>query len=140
MNKPFVTPTRLERVTDFPVSFAQTEVRQNKSITVASIPVTLGQQLIVRSLTLHLLKILTPGEIALLRNTAFGMCHIGVYFGTMLTSPIAYARLLSVGACTTNLFNRWRFTTPGIYTVVVANNTENLVLSMAATGAVRLML
>jgi hypothetical protein len=139
MNKPFVTPARLERVFDIPVSFAQTEVRQNKTIAIATIPVNQGEKLLLQSLSIHLVKILTPGENAILRNTAFGMAHVGLYFGGMLTSPLAYARLLNVGVCTTNLFRRWAVTTPGVYTVVIANNTDNLILSLSATGSVKMI-
>lgn len=42
MNKPFITPARLERVKDIPVSMAQTELRQNKYIHIATIPLNQG--------------------------------------------------------------------------------------------------
>lgn len=138
MNKPFVTPARLERVLDIPISFAQTELRQNKTLHIATIPVIAGQYLILQSLTLHLVKVLTPGQNPVLKNTAFGMAHVGLYFGSMLTSPVAFTRAATVGASTTNLFRRWRAETPGVYYVVVANNCNNLILSVACTGAAKL--
>lgn len=92
----------------------------------------------MQSLTLHLVKVLTPGQNPILRNTAFGMAHVGVYFGSMLTSPLAYARVTTVGAATTNLWRRWVAATPGVYTVVASNNCDNLILSVVVTGSLKI--
>lgn len=133
-----VTPNRLGHVIDIPVTFASTELTRSRAIHVAQIPVTLGQRLIMRTLTLHVPKALTASVQPVLFNSSLGFVSVGVYFGKMLTSPLAVAKMSGVGSCTVNPFVRHVFATPGIYTVVVSNNTSNADYAVIATGAFKL--
>lgn len=96
-----------------------------------------GQVLELRSLNLHLIKVLTPGVIPQYVNRSLGLSSVGVYFGTMLTGAGALVKGLQVGV---SQFNQWsvrRFISPGIYTVVVSNNTRNIDISVAITGTLK---
>lgn len=133
-----VTPNRLGRIIDVPIGFASTELNRSRAIHVAQVPVTLGQRLVLRTLTLHVPKALTANVTPILFNSALGYVSVGVYFGDMLTSPLAVAKMSGVGSSTVNPFARHVFSTPGIYTVVVSNNTTNADFSVVTTGAFKL--
>jgi len=136
----FITPNRLNGVIDVPIYFAATELNRSRSIHVAQVPVTLGQKLTLRTLTLHVPKALTASVQPLLFNSALGFVSVGVYFGDMLTAPLAVAKMTGVGSCSVNPFARHTFATPGIYTVVVSNNTSNSDYSVVVTGAFKFYL
>ena len=140
MTKGFVTPTRFNRIVDVPFNLAQTEVRSGKAIQVAQIPVNLNQIMLIRSIVVHLPRILTPGEEALWHNEFLGFASVGVYFGKAISCPIAFAKISEVGSSTVNPFAKHIFNTPGVYTVRVSNNTRNLDLSVVVTGVAKLYL
>lgn len=132
-----VTDNRLKRSVSFPLAMAQTALTAGKVITLASIPVNRGQRLELRSLSIGLLNVLTPDTIPAYLNTAMGLCSVGLYQETMLTSPLAYT--FSYGNTTTvNPFTPCIITSPGVYAVLVSNNTSNVDLSVAVSGAIRL--
>jgi hypothetical protein len=133
-----ITPNRLGRVIDVPVSFSSTELNRSRAIHVAQIPLTLGQKLVMRTLTLHVPSALTPNVTPTLLNAALGCVSVGVYFGNMLTAPLAVAKMSGVGSCTVNPFSQHILATPGIYTVVVSNNTSNADYAVVVTGAFKL--
>ncbi len=135
-----VTPNRLNQIIDVPIYFAATELKRYRNIQIAQVPVTLGQKLVLRTLTLHLIKSLTPNIQPYLFNSALGQISVGVYFGTMLTSPLAVAKMSGIGSCTVNPFAQHVLATPGIYTVLISNNTTNCDFSVAVTGAVKLFI
>ena len=91
----YVTPNRLSRVLDIPISFAQTELRRGKYIQIAQIPIELNQRLHVRGLVIHCVKNLTPGISPVYATTSLGTVSVGVYFGSVLTSPLALAYVLN---------------------------------------------
>lgn len=96
-----------------------------------------GQALELRCLNLHLIKVLTPGVIPSYVNRSLGLCSVGVYEGTMLTGAGALVKGLQVGV---SQFNQWqvrRFISPGIYQVIVSNNAQNIDLSVAVTGTLK---
>lgn len=133
-----ITPNRLGRIIDIPVCFSSTELNYSRAIHVAQVPLTLGQKMVMRTLTLHVPNILTPTLTPILFNSALGCVSVGVYFGDMLTSPLAVAKMSGVGSCTVNPFSQHVFATPGIYTVVVSNNTNNVDYAVIVTGAFKL--
>lgn len=133
-----ITPNRLGRIIDIPVCFSSTELNHSRAIHVAQVPLTLGQKLIMRTLTLHVPNTLTPNVTPALFNSALGYVSVGVYFGDMLTSPLAVAKMSGIGSSTVNPFMQHVFATPGIYTVVVSNNTSNVDYAVVATGAFKL--
>lgn len=134
----YVNTARFAKSVTLPISLPQTELRRGRSLRVASLTLRGGERLELRSLTLQVLKILTPGPLPIYTNTALGAASVGLYLGEALTSPIAWAFVGSVGTASTNPFNVRRVVTPGLYTVIISNNTSNLDLSVCATGCVRL--
>jgi hypothetical protein len=132
-----VTTGRFARCASLPLSLAETELRAGGVITVASLDLKFGQRLELRSLTLHLVNILTPGVVTDYRSSALGLCSAGLYQGTMLTGALALTT--SQGSVTTvNPFAVCVAETPGTYTVRVSNNTNNLDLAVAVTGTAKL--
>jgi len=140
MNTGFVTPSRFNRIIDIPFALAQTELRSGKHVQVAQIPVELGQRLDVRLITLHMPRVLTPGVNPVYLNEFLGYVSVGVYFGQAISCPIAHAKLTEVGSCTVNPFAISRIITPGVYTVLVANNTSNIDVAAVVTGCAKLYL
>lgn len=136
----YISPARFSRVLNVPISLSQTELRRNKSIQITQVPVYAGQKLSLRSLNLHLTKIFNPADEVVLINSSMGLCSVGVYFGSMLTSPLAYAKLLGSGCSCSNPHIRSVFCTPGIYTVVISNNSSSNDLSACVTGSFKLYL
>lgn len=133
----FVTTQRYARVLNLPLSLSQTELAKGKSIYISEIPLEINQRLEVRSLTLTVAAILTPGVIPAYLNTAMSLASVGVYRGKMITSPLTYAAFTEQ-ATTTNPFSVCVIETPGTYNVIVSNNTSNTDLSVIVTGAVKL--
>ena len=133
----YVTTQRYARVLDLPFSFSQTELRRGKSVAVSVIPVALHQRLVIRSLTLMVVKILTPGVVTEYLNTAMSLCSVGIYRGTMISCPLLYAAFADSNA-TNNPFSPCVIETPGDYTVRVSNNTNNVDLAVVATGSAKI--
>lgn len=133
----FVTSNRYARIHDLPFSFPQTEIRSGKQITVAVIPVALHQRLVVRSLTVMVVNILTPGVIPIYLNTAMSLVSAGLYRGSMVTSPLIYA-VFSEANTTSNLFSPCVIETPGNYTLTVSNNTSNTDFAVVVTGSAKI--
>jgi len=136
----YVTPTRFQRVLDIPISFAQTELRRGKYIQIAQIPIEPNQQLHVRALAIQCVKNLTPGAVPVYATTSLGTVSVGVYFGSVLTSPLALAHVLNLGVSSINPFHVIKCLSAGVYTVVISNNTTNMDFSVSATGVAKLYL
>ncbi len=133
----YVTPAHFSRVLDLPISLAQTELRRGKCINVAQFPIQLGQWLLLRSLTLHVVKNLTPGQVPTYSTTSLGAISAGLYFGSALTSPLAIASTLSSGYSAVNPYAVVKCVCPGVYTVYVSNNTSNMDFSVVVTGSLK---
>jgi len=136
----YVTPKRLERIIELPVSMAQTELRRGETIQIAQATITQGQALEMRSLTVNLVRVLTFGQIPIYLNSAFGLCSVGLYFGPMISSPLAYAKITTNGTAMINPYKRKSMKSPGTYTVLIANNTSNIDVSICVTGSMKLYL
>lgn len=132
-----VTTNRYARTVDLPISFAQTELRAGKSITIAKITLAMHQRLELRSLSIALTTILTPEVLPVFLNTVMNLCSVGLYRGLMLTGPLAAASF-SEQPTTTNIFSPCAIETPGTYNVIVSNNTSNIDMAVVATGAMKL--
>jgi hypothetical protein len=133
----YVTPQRLARTFELPISMAQTELRRGEVIQIAQAMIAQGQTLEMRTLTLNLVRILTFGQIPVYLNSAFGLCSVGLYFGPMISSPLAYVKITTNGTAMLNPYKRKVMKSPGIYTVLIANNTNNIDLSVCATGSMK---
>ena len=133
----FVNSVRRDRCVDLPISMAQTELRAGKTLSILQIKLALGQRLELRSLSIGMPAVLTPGLVPEYLNTAMSMCSVGLYRGTIITGPLAYTT--SIGAVTTtNPFSPCVVESPGVYNVTVSNNTSNLNLSVVVAGAIKL--
>lgn len=133
----FITTNRFARILNLPISFAQTDLGAAKSIIIAQIPLAMHQRLELRSLTISLIAILTPGVIPNYHNTAMGACSVGLYQSTMISSPLAYAAITD-NPCTANPFSPCIIQCPGTYSVIVSNNSSNLDMAVSATGVIKI--
>lgn len=132
----FITDKRLERILHWPISFPQTEVRRGIAISISKLSIGLHQRFELRSLTITLVSVLTPGVIPVYLNTALGLCSVGLYQNAMLTGPLAYASITDQTS-TANPFSPCIVETPGTYDVIVSNNTNNVDLAITVTGAAK---
>ncbi len=137
MNNGIVTSQRYARVVNLPISFPQTDLTSGRSIVIARIPLYINQRLEIRSLSINLVAILTPGVLPIYLNTAMQLTSVGVYQTTMTTSPIVYSAYFQQVA-TANPFSPCVIETPGPYSVVVSNNTSNIDMAVNATGVMKL--
>lgn len=133
----FVTTQRYARVLDLPLSFSQTELAAGKSVVLSRLPLALYQRLELRSLTISVVAILTPGVVPAFLNTAMSLCSVGLYRGTIITSPLAYTAFTNMTS-TVNPFSTCVIETPGTYNVIVSNNTNNTDLAVLVTGSAKL--
>jgi hypothetical protein len=133
----YVTPSRLARTIELPISMAQTELRRGEVIQIAKAMIDQGQTLEMRMLTLNLVRVLTFGQIPVYLNSAFGLCSVGLYFGPMISSPLAYVKITTNGTAMLNPYKRKVMKSPGVYRILIANNTSNLDLSVCATGSMK---
>lgn len=134
----YLTTNQFDRIVTMPISLPQTELRRQRYLHVGVYPVALGQRLELRSLTLHLLKILTPGVGAILDNTVSGLCSVGIVIGSMATSVIGQVSINGLGASTWTADQPVIITAPGTYRVVAFNNSSNIDVSLAVTGSMKL--
>lgn len=130
----FVTTNLFPRIFDVPFNFGQTELNRGKMIVMSQFELAINQKFELRMLTINLIRILTPGAIPVYLNTALELCSVGLYRGNMLTGPLAYAAFRDQ-ACSTYAFARCTVATPGIYRIMISNNTSNVDMAVAATGS-----
>jgi len=136
----YISPNSLSNQLFVPLSFPQTELRRGKEIQIGSVVLGAGQTLELRSLTLHLVAVLTPGVDPIYHSKSLNLCSLGLYLGPMRCSALALVTADSSGAYSHNPFTLSEVKTKGTYTVVISNNTSNLDISVAATGAMKVML
>lgn len=135
----YLTNPQFELIQTHPIALPQTELRRQKTIQVATIPLALGQVLELRSLTVHLIAILTPGVNPVLENTSLGLISAGLYFGSsMTTGGIALVTASAPGASSYHPIQPVRVTAPGVYKVFVTNNSSNVDVSALVTGSARI--
>ena len=125
---------------NIPVSFAQTELRRGKFMQIAQMPLALGQLLQMRSLTLHVISNLTPGVLPVYSTSSLGTISVGLYFGSTITSPLALASVPTAGFSSINPYALVKCVSPGVYIVIVSNNTTNMDFSVCVTGSAKLYL
>lgn len=134
----YLTPERLASILTLPFNLAQTELRRSKTLQVATIPLLVGQQLDLAALNLHVVKVLTPGASPVYINTSLDSVSVGLYFGSAVCCPLASVRVATVGSAMLNPYRRASISTPGVYTVLVSNNTSNLDFSVVVSGSARI--
>lgn len=136
----YISTANFASVLTIPVSLPQTELLGGKSIEIAQVNLKLNQEFELRSMTLHLLKILTPGTTPIMNTTSLGLVSVGVYLTGMLTGSPAFVQLTVPGAASYRPSAPAKFSSPGLYTFVVSNNTSNVGLSVIVTGSAKLFL
>ena len=105
---------------------------------VAQFNLAIGQAIQLRSLTLNLCRLLTFGQNPEYANTCMGMVSVGLYFGPMITSPLAYTKNITIGVSTINPWAKKILKCPGLYSVLVSNNTSNIDASVCVAGSLKL--
>jgi len=134
-----LSTTQYSQIATVPLSLPQTEMQCQRSIQVAVIVLGLGQRLELRSLNLHLIKILTPGVVPVLETTRLGLVSAGLYLGSsMATGGIALVTATIPGVSSYHPAQPVLVSTPGIYKVFVANNSNNVDVAVALTGSARI--
>ncbi len=132
-----VTPERFDSILTFPIALAQTELRRGKTIHIGSYVLEAGQIFDVRALTLHIIRVLTPGVSPEYLNSPLGLASVGLYYGPMVCSSAALVTQTQVGSNCLNPFSIHRFVTPGTYSAVISNNTSNIDISVCVTGSIK---
>ena len=135
---PYVTDTRFSNTVGVPISLPQTELKRSKSVQIAQWNLETGQKLVLKSLSLQVVRILTPGVLPVYSTTALGTTSVGLYLDGAITSPIGIASASTVGSFAVNPRAAHVAVTPGLYTVVVSNNTENIDVSVCVSGLMRI--
>ena len=135
----FITTQRYNTTFDVPIALPQTELRRGRYINCGQIGLTLGQVLRIRCLNLHLISILTPAESPTVFSTSLGVVSAGVYFSPMMCSSPLLLTASAPGVTSFNSFSYKDFAGPGVYYFTVSNNTENIDVSVALTGVVKLL-
>lgn len=135
----YITPGRYAQTFDIPISLPQTELRRGRYIIVGQIQLALGQAMRIRCLNLHLVNIITPTAVPATFNTALGIVSAGIFLGPMFCSSAALLSSSSPGIISMNPFQFQDFATPGLYTVVVSNNTSNVDVSVLLTGVAKIL-
>lgn len=133
----FITTQRFARIANLPISLPQTQLNAGMLIVAMKITLAMHQRLELRSLNCFLANILTPGAIPVYLNTAMGLCSVSVTRSLTVCSPIAYA-LVKDRSTTSNPFSTCVIETPGVYNVIVSNNTSNVDMAVTATGLFKL--
>lgn len=135
----YLTPANFNKIVNFPVSMPETELRRGKSMIVGTYVLATGQRFQLKSLHLHVCRILNPGLLPDLINS-IGAVNVGFYQASMLTGALALVSRNGTGVSAYNMFKSCEAWTPGAYTIVVSNNTRNIDFSVSVTGAVKLFL
>ncbi len=135
----YLTSSAFERLQTLPISLPQTELRRQKTLQLMTVILNQGQRLELRSLHLHLLQILTPGVVPSLETGGLGLVSVGFYLGGgMLTGGIGVVGLSQAGVASYHPAQPVWVTSPGVYRVVVANNSSNVDVTVLVTGSLRI--
>lgn len=141
----YVRQSRRDRVIDIPVSTPQLELRRGSVLRLASVSLQPNEVLVLRALTLTVLAQLNPENVSDTLNTPQGLCSVGVYSGSMVSTPLALISTPAAGTVSMNPFRERKLVNPGLYTVILVNNTGRTVsqsadISVCVTGTLKLYL
>lgn len=134
----YITQTKFDSFVTLPVTLPQTELRTQRYIQVASFPLLQGQHLEMRSLCLHLLRILTPGVTPVTNNTSLGLASVGMLVSTMISSAFGIVSINAAGVASLNSDQPVIVTAPGNYKIMVFNNSTNVDMAVVVTGSVKI--
>lgn len=134
----YLTLTGYNRYFTLPIALPETELRTQCSIQVCTFDVRQGMKLELASCHLQVLRILTPGVSPVLADSSLGLASVGLLSSTMLSSAVGLVTQNVIGVASLNSDQPVVVTAPGIYQVVVINNSVNVDLSVVVTGMVRI--
>jgi len=155
----FLTETKLQTTLDLPVSLPTTEILQGDWIVVASIKLVSPMRLTYRYANLHLLS--STVDTALIGsanrvNASLGCAFLGLYRDYVSGHPGSVSALDTLSLSSESVVYKSTisplyYTTPGVYSFIVANNCKSsssssiststsIDLKLCATGMVRLEL
>jgi len=107
-----------------PVNLSQVELRRGNHLTVASFLLEDGQELLLRNMSISVLKQLSGGYYPVRINSQYGNCYVGLFNNKCLVNPIAVISSGDgAGFFGMDNFNLVRMLSPGVYSLVVVNNT-----------------
>ena len=138
----YVSAQRFAAVGSLPVSLPETELRRGSIITVATFALAAGQRASVRLLTLNILRATATQSSPDAINSPFGWAAVGLYAGSIVTSPLLYVAGSQIGVTATDPYQDCAIVTPGNYSVRVFNNTgltgqTAVDLAVSVTGMIR---
>lgn len=136
----YITNTRFDSYATVPIALAQTELRTQRYLQVATLPLAQGQRMELRSLHLHVLRILTPGVVPVTNNTSLGLATCGLLVSTMISSAFGIVSLNGPGVAMLNPDQPVFVSTPGTYRIMVFNNSTNVDLAVIVTGSVKIFM
>ena len=134
----YLTDSRLARIINLPIALPQTELRAGKTLVVGTVNLQRGQRLELRSLSLNVAYLLTVGALPDYAYSAYGIALVSLFYGKSDCTPLAHVYSGSRNVYATDAYRRCVFTSPGEYRILVRNNTNNLDLSVAASGAMKI--
>ncbi len=132
----YLTAADYDRFYTLPITLPETELRSRCYIQVCTFVVTEGMVLEMPSLTVQVLRILTPGVSPVLADTSLGLVSAGLLASSMLSGAVGLVTQNAVGASSWNGAQPVVITAPGVYRVVVLNNSTNVDVAVVVTGAV----
>ena len=134
----YVNQSYFDTVRTLPIVLPQTELKRETSILLASLPLNLGEYMELRSLTLHVIQLLTPGVNPSSEVDAIGAASVSVQLGGMATGAIAVVPIASPGAASLDANKPVVIRAPGVYQVYVRNHSNNVDMSVCVTGSAKI--
>jgi hypothetical protein len=139
----YITTERYAAIADVPVCLPETALRRGNVVQISSFRLSHGQTAVVRLIDLNVVKVLNPGVVPDAINSSFGWCYAGVFAGRMAASPFISVSASQVGVTGLHPFCEKIISSPGLYTVMVVNNTGKvytsaLDLSVCVTGVIKI--
>jgi hypothetical protein len=135
----YLTVNEFDRIQTLGIALPQAELRRQKILQITSVYLSLGQRLELSSLNVHLIQILTPGVVPSVESTSLGIVSAGLYlYGGMMTGGLGVAAASSPGVSSISPLQPVVVTAPGRYSVMVSNNSNNVDVSVAVTGSLRI--
>ena len=133
----YLTQTDYNRFSTLPISLPETELRTRCYIQVCAFNLTEGLVMEMACCHLHVLRVLTPGVTPVLADSSLGLASVGLLASSMLSGAVGLVTQNAVGTAAWNADQPVVITAPGIYRVVVINNSVNVDLAVLVTGSVR---
>lgn len=133
----YVAEKRFHSIVQVPLALPETALSRGQILQVAAIQIRTGDILRIAWLNLHLINILTPQVIPSIYSQKYGLVNACVSTSLATTGQGCNIGLNSPGTVALNPYYTVEYRSPGIYYVLVANNTSNIDASVVMTGMAR---